>query len=81
MYTEFPCLKIFPLHNFKKRDCLCILNHTFGIGLLLLMLLATPHHCWQNTALRTKVESYRSRISEAAEFTFEVSSKKKKIGL
>ena len=37
VYTEFPCLKIFPLHNFQKRDCLSILAHTFGIGLLLLM--------------------------------------------
>ena len=39
MYTEFPCLKIFPLHNFQKRDCPCILAHTFGIGLLLLMII------------------------------------------
>ena len=30
-------LKIFPLHNFQRRDCPCILVHTFGIGLLLLM--------------------------------------------
>ena len=37
MYTEFPCLQIFPLHNFQKKDCLCILAHTFGIGLLLLI--------------------------------------------
>ena len=37
VYTEFPCLKIFPLHNFQKWDCLCMLAHTFGIGLLLLM--------------------------------------------
>ena len=37
MYTEFPCLKIFPLHNFQKRDCLRILAHTLCIGLLLLM--------------------------------------------
>ena len=37
VYTEFPCLKIFPLHNFQKRDCPRILAHTFGIGLLLLM--------------------------------------------
>ena len=37
MYTEFPCLKIFPLHNFQKMDFLCILAHTFCIGLLLLM--------------------------------------------
>ena len=37
VYTEFPCLKIFPLHNFQKRDCLRIIAHTFGIGLLLLM--------------------------------------------
>ena len=38
VYTEFPCLKIFPLHNFQKRDCPRILAITFGIGLLLLML-------------------------------------------
>ena len=38
MHTEIPCLKIFTLHNFQKRDCLCILAHTFWIGLLLLML-------------------------------------------
>ena len=37
-YTEFPCLKIFPLHNFQTWDCLSILSHTFGIGLMLLML-------------------------------------------
>ena len=37
VHTEFPCLKIFPLHNFQKRDCPCIITHTFGIGLLLLM--------------------------------------------
>ena len=37
MYTEFPCLKIFPLHNFQKRDCPHILAHTFGIGLMLLI--------------------------------------------
>ena len=37
VYTEFPCLKIFPLHNFQTWDWLCILAHTFGIGLLLLM--------------------------------------------
>ena len=37
MYTEFPCLKISPLHNFQKRDFLCILAHTFSIGLFLLM--------------------------------------------
>ena len=34
VYTEFPCLKIFPLHNFQKRDCPRILAHTFGIRLL-----------------------------------------------
>ena len=34
MYTKFPCFKIFPL---QKRDCLHILAHSFGIGLLLLM--------------------------------------------
>ena len=28
VYTEFPCLKIFPLHNFQKWDCLCILAHS-----------------------------------------------------
>ena len=27
----------FPLHNFQKCDCLCMLANTFGIGLLLLM--------------------------------------------
>ena len=37
MYTNFTCLKIFPLHNFQNWDCPCILAHTFGIGLLLLM--------------------------------------------
>jgi hypothetical protein len=37
VYTEFPCLKISPLHNFQKRDCPCILAHTSDIGLLLLM--------------------------------------------
>ena len=37
VYTEFPCLKIFPLHKFRKRDCPFILAHTFVIGLLLLM--------------------------------------------
>ena len=37
VYKEFPCPKIFPLHNFQKLDCLCILAHTFGIRLLLLM--------------------------------------------
>ena len=34
VYTEFPCLKVFPL---RKRDCPCILAHTFGIELLVLM--------------------------------------------
>ena len=29
VYTEFACLKIFPLHNFQKWDCLRILAHTF----------------------------------------------------
>ena len=38
MYTEFPCLKIFFLHNFQKWDCLCTLAHTFDIGLFLLMM-------------------------------------------
>ena len=42
MYTEFPCHKIFPLHNFQKRDCLRIVAHTFGIGLLLLMSTSPP---------------------------------------
>ena len=42
MYTEFPCLKIFPLHNFQTRDCPCILANTFGIGLLLLI---CPYNC------------------------------------
>jgi hypothetical protein len=37
VYTEFLCLKIFPLHKFQKRDCPRILAHTFGIGLLLLL--------------------------------------------
>ena len=37
VYTYFPCLMIFSLHNFQNWDCLCILAHTFGIGLLLLM--------------------------------------------
>ena len=43
VYTEFPCLKIFPLHNFQKWDCLRILVHTFGIGLLLLMISSLDH--------------------------------------
>ena len=30
------------LHKFKKWDCLCILVHTFGSGLLLLMFFCTP---------------------------------------
>ena len=34
MYTEFPCL---PLHRHSFWDCLCILAHTSGIELLLLM--------------------------------------------
>ena len=37
VYTESPCLKIFPPHNFQNLDYLCILAHTFGNGLLLLM--------------------------------------------
>ena len=37
VYTEFPCLKIFPLYIFQKKDCPRILAHTFGIGLVLLM--------------------------------------------
>ena len=37
VYTDIPCLKIFPLHNFQKRDYLRTLAHTFSIGLLLLM--------------------------------------------
>ena len=36
--TEFPCLENFPLHNFLKWDCLCLLlAHTLGIGMLLVM--------------------------------------------
>ena len=46
MYTEFPCLKIFPLHNIEKWDCLRILAHTFGIGLLLLMNTGPQQDCW-----------------------------------
>ena len=37
VFTEFPFLMMFPLHNFQKWDCPCILGHTLGIGLLLLM--------------------------------------------
>ena len=36
-YTEFSCLKMFPLHRHSFWDCLRILAHTFDIGLLLLM--------------------------------------------
>ena len=35
-YTWFPCLFLFPLHWHCFLDCLQILVHTFGIGLLLL---------------------------------------------
>ena len=53
-YTEFPFLNIFPLHNLQKRDCPCILAHTFGIGFLLLM---QPHTTssmvWQVLLLET----------------------------
>ena len=42
MYKEFPRFKIFPLHGHSFWDCLCILAHTFGIGLLLLMVTQPP---------------------------------------
>ena len=29
VYREFPCLKIFPLHNLQKRDCPRILAHPY----------------------------------------------------
>jgi hypothetical protein len=28
VFTEFPCLKIFPLHNFQKCDCILAYLHT-----------------------------------------------------
>ena len=37
MYTEFPCLKIFPLHRHSFWDCLRILAHAFDLGFVLLM--------------------------------------------
>ena len=58
IYTEFPCLKIFPLHNFQTRDCPCILAHTIGIGLLLLMVGYTKER--QITRLNIKLEGPRA---------------------
>ena len=37
VYTEFPCLKFFPLHNYQKWDCLLILAHTFFLLLFLIV--------------------------------------------
>ena len=48
IYTEFPCLKIFP----------CILAHTFGIGLLLLMVGCTKE--WQIIRLNIQLEGPRA---------------------
>ena len=50
-YTQFLCLKIFPLHNFQKRDCRRILAHTFGIGLVLLMFPAPVSYPWNESRL------------------------------
>ena len=62
VYREFPCLKNFPLHYFQNWDCLCILAHNFGIGLLLLMvhICTAAHSCKMCTALQlyTAVQLY-----------------------
>ena len=53
VYTEFPCLKISPPHRHSFWDCCCLIAHTFGIGLLLIMLEAAY---WTSIVLSHSVQ-------------------------
>ena len=46
MYTGFPSICPFPLHQCSFSDCLCIQGHTYGVALLLM---STSGQTWKKT--------------------------------